>query len=429
MWMRTGIIAAILLFCIAQIAATGEVMKVRNAIGCLAILAGSLWSQAAQAQDAPPPSPELAGGDWAAVPQLEEPPCGRPGRTWARAELLWWWIQGMALPPLVTTGSADAQGGVLGAPGTAILFGDDWVNHDVRWGGRFTLGAWYDDQALAGLEVGFLVLESQASPFAVSGNGSTVITRPFFNAATGQQDAELVSFPGVVSGAVAAIPRSGNLYGVNLDLRQNISCDNRWRVDGLVGYRFLRYDESLTIYEDLTALEDNQDVEPGSHIQIFDSFAVRNEFHGFDLGVVAEARRGPRSVELVAKVALGKIYRIIDIDGGTLTTVPGGGQTANEGGLLALASNIGRYHSDEFSVLPEVGINFGWQVRENLYLRFGYTALWLINAVRAAEQVDVAVNPGLLPPVTNANPPRPAFALRESDLWVQGISLGAEFRY
>ena len=52
--------------------------------------------------------------------------CGPPGRVWLRADYLMWFTTGTRLPPLVTTspqGTPANQAGVLGAPGTTILFG------------------------------------------------------------------------------------------------------------------------------------------------------------------------------------------------------------------------------------------------------------------------------------------------------------------
>src|SRR5262245_31571922 len=66
-------------------------------------------------------------------------------RIWVRGEYLLWWLSAPKLPPLVTTsppGTPQIDAGVLGSPGTAVLFGDSHVNGDVRSGGRVTLGGW-----------------------------------------------------------------------------------------------------------------------------------------------------------------------------------------------------------------------------------------------------------------------------------------------
>ena len=61
-------------------------------------------------------------------------PPPRYGGFWITGEYLNWSAKGDKLPPLVTTsppGTPLAQAGVLGAPGTSVLFGDESVND--RW--------------------------------------------------------------------------------------------------------------------------------------------------------------------------------------------------------------------------------------------------------------------------------------------------------
>src|SRR5262249_32043541 len=60
--------------------------------------------------------------------------CPPPGQWWVRGEYLQWWLQGAHLPPLVTAsppGTPITSAGILGAPGTTVLFGDSDVNNDT----------------------------------------------------------------------------------------------------------------------------------------------------------------------------------------------------------------------------------------------------------------------------------------------------------
>src|SRR5262245_58536535 len=87
-----------------------------------------------------------------------QPFCGPPGRVWVRGEYLLWWLEGQRLPALLTAsplGTSQDQAGVLGTPGTTVLFGDSRVNEDARSGGRITLGAWFDARQTVGLEGNF----------------------------------------------------------------------------------------------------------------------------------------------------------------------------------------------------------------------------------------------------------------------------------
>ena len=69
------------------------------------------------------------------------------GRLWIAPELLLWSTSGNFLPALVTSspaGTPAAQAGVIGQPGTSILFGNDWMPGTFRPGGRITVGYWLD---------------------------------------------------------------------------------------------------------------------------------------------------------------------------------------------------------------------------------------------------------------------------------------------
>jgi hypothetical protein len=119
--------------------------------------------------------------------------CGPEGRTWFRGEYLMWWLSGTHLPPLVTEDRTGATAGILGSPGTTVLFGDENVNAGMHSGLRFTLGHWLNCEQTCGLEANFFLLESQARPFEVGSDGTRSIGRPFFNVVTGTQDVQFVS--------------------------------------------------------------------------------------------------------------------------------------------------------------------------------------------------------------------------------------------
>src|SRR5271165_6464197 len=79
--------------------------------------------------------------------------------------------------------------GVLGAPGTGILFGGSPVNGDLSAGGRITAGLWLDCNRTVGIEGSFFELAGQAQHFGGGSLGS--LGRPFFNTETSHPDAQL----------------------------------------------------------------------------------------------------------------------------------------------------------------------------------------------------------------------------------------------
>jgi hypothetical protein len=136
---------------------------------------------------------------------------------WADAEYLLWWTKGSHLPPLLTTSPAGTPietAGILGEPGTTVLFGNERVNTDARSGGRFTVGAWLNEGHTTGIEGRFFFLEDQTTRFAASSDGSVILARPFidFDPTSpffGQGNTILVGFPGLVQGSFEATSSPG----------------------------------------------------------------------------------------------------------------------------------------------------------------------------------------------------------------------------
>ncbi len=137
---------------------------------------------------------------------------------------------------------------------------------------------------------------------------------------------------------------------------------------------------------------------------------------------------------MVGKVALGMTHQEVTINGGSVLLGPTGNAiTAVPGGVQALTSNIGRYSSDQFTVVPELGINLAYDVTERLRVRVGYSFLYCSSVARPGQQIDFTLNPGLVPTDatygTAANPARPGPTGSRSDFWAQTVNLGFEFRY
>jgi len=354
-----------------------------------------------------------------------------PVVAWARAEALLWWIQGRRLPSLLSqspTGTPLDQAGVLGTPGTQTIFGGGDGTGGLRLGGRYTLGFWVDDGCKSfGLEGSFFHLPSFTDSGFVGGDGIT--GRPFVNALTGLPDAELVSFPGVLAGTATADLRS-SLMGADALLRCPLCydpCQTGPRCDLLVGYRWLHYGEDLTVRENL--FPQGQEFVPGTNIQVFDSFRVRNQFHGVFLGLAGTWRLERFTLEAMGRVSVGHLHRNVQINGQTTVLIPGEAAVVNKGGLLAQRSNIGNYDRSTWTAIPEADLRLGYDLTDHLRLFAGYSLLVLNDFYRVADVVDTTINPNLIPPGTGNGPLRPAFQPNSGTIWVHGVTLGAELRF
>ena len=317
---------------------------------------------------------------------------------------------------------------VGGGPPT-VLFPNESLNGGGRSGFQVRGGLWLDAGETFGVEAGALYLCESTDQGEAGNTPGTVIGRPFFNAQLGAPDVELVSVPGVLSGASAAIAASSNFCAADLAFRKAICCDCRGRLDWLVGYRFLSFDDSVQVVEDLRPLADP--FPAGSRLGVADGFTARNRFHGLLVGLAGEYRLDPWFVEGRLGVSFGRTERKATIAGQTFFDIPPDPPVALPGGLLAVSTNSGNFSTNEFTIVPEGAIRVGYQVADNLRVFAGYSVLCWPNVYRAAHQIDPAVNPDLLPPpvVPRTGPARPLFPDRTSTLWAQFLSVGVELRF
>jgi hypothetical protein len=390
----------------------------------------------------PPTAPPPTGGTPVpAVPPAPPLPCGpecclagaptvcRPCPLYGGGEYLLWWIKDPRLPPLVTTGPVASQG-ILGMPGTVVLFGGSHVDMEERSGGRFTLGSWLDPCQTWGLEGTFFFLGERASRFGATSDQFLLLARPFFNVNTGTQFAEIVTAPGRAAGGIGILLPS-ELWGAEANLRRNVCRGCNGRFDLLAGFRYLDLHEGVNILEMGTVLPGGGQF-AGSTFRVADNFDTRNQFYGGQLGAETELRRGRWFVNCRGKVALGANHETVNIVGTQTLTAPAGGVDRFRGGLLALPSNSGHFTRDHFAVVPEAGVNVGCQITGGLRAYVGYTFLYWNNVLRPGDQIDRVLDVNQIPnfmPGPPAGQVRPVVPFRQTDFWAQGINFGLEWRY
>lgn len=373
--------------------------------------------------------------------------CGPPGRAWIGAEWLYWGTKGNRLPPLVTgapPGTPRNVAGTIGGPGTRNLIGDETVNDRWRSGFRLYGGLWLNQAQTWGLEGDFFFLGRDNFSRSAGSDGTDIITRPFFNNVRRNADGtftpvsqfpdtqlvsfpdtQLVSSPGVLSGTVD-VNSSNEFYGFGTNFVRNLCCSPCGRLDLLFGYRNLQLRDELSIVEDLTAINPNA----GTRFQLTDRFRTANSFNGGVIGLALERRFSHYYVNLRSTVALGNNHSVVDIDGNTIITPPGGPSQQFAGGLLAQPSNMGRYTRDSFAVVPEVSLRLGVQMTPHLRVYGGYNFIYWSDVVRPGDVVDLRVNGSQIPPRTNQTGDLfPRYTPSSSDFWAHGVMVGAELRY
>ncbi len=365
--------------------------------------------------------------------------CGSPEWIWLRGEYLHWWTSGLDLPPLVTTstaGTGQADAGVVGHANTSLAFGGGEVNDTSHSGFRARGGSWLGSGKRFGLEGDYLRLDDQQANFSDTSAGAPILARPYFNIVDGEEAAALIAFPNVVRGSVdaEAITR---FQAIGARIRWNLFCrDGQYepnvyprivdgdRIDWFLGYRYAKLNDQVSVTESRTLLDNS-----GSSWRQ-EQFITGNEFHGGDVGFLYERRAGRWLIDGVTRVAIGNNHQVVDIHG--LSRITSGATTQSHAGhVLAQRSNNGFYTRNELAVIPELGVTVGFQLTNHTRLTAGYSFVYFSNVVRAGDQIDRDVNPGLIPPESNpfSGPLRPEFQFRETDFWAQGLNLGVDVRF
>jgi hypothetical protein len=343
-------------------------------------------------------------------------------RLWLRAEALYWWTKDSPIPvPLVTTGST----GIIGQSDTNVIMGNEDLSFSGRGGARFTVGFALDQEALWALEGNFFFLSTARVQEGVTSDGSpgsAPLFLPYFNTATGREDATLIANPGFFSGT-AVLTVQSYVQGAEANLMRVLANDGRWRWDGLAGFRY------FNLHEKLTFETDSPDVgPPNGFFNTFDQFDVQNNFYGGQLGARCAYENPWIFINGTAKLAMGATVEYVTTNGGLFSS---GGSAA--GGYLTQPSNLGSMSRTQFAVIPGVDLNFGIRLAPWANLTVGYSFIYVSSVARPGDQIDHAINPSQSPlafgPQPGSNSNSPALVVHSTDFWVQGLTFGLEMRY
>jgi hypothetical protein len=358
--------------------------------------------------------------------------CGSDPAFWFRSDYLMWWGKGSRIPSLVVTGTPNDPFGTL-------LFGDTTIDQEGHSGYDIRFGAWLNDCHTLGLEFEYLDIPRDQDSFDTGFSpGFPTLGRPFLdvtNPAAPFFNTEITALPGIAAGMVH-VDWFSYFQSAGLDLRyklcdsccQDACCRTRGtQVDLIGGYRYYRLLDGLSVHEDLVGLSG---LGAGVGFDLLDNFRASNNFNGGELGMVVTLQRGPWSLGLTGKTAIGSNHEIVNISGRTIRTT-GTTQDVDLGGLLALPTNIGEYSRDRIAVIPQFGAEVGYQFNCHLRAYVGYDILYWDRVVRAGEQVDLRIDTNNLPFGTPGvgGGPFPAFTWHEASYWAQGIRLGAELKF
>jgi hypothetical protein len=340
------------------------------------------------------------------------------GCIYGTVDALYWWMKRGGTPVLATSGTPANP---LAVP----LIKDNEFDNQERLGVRASVGFWLDHAQTVAFEVGGLDLFQRSPGVTLASGGDPPLARPFFNVFTGGPAADLLASPGTQSGAIA-IRDLTRLWGAEANFRKELCRGCYYHLDLLCGFRYLRFDEGLEITDETTFLPNSPFA--GISSVTSDRFGTHNAFWGGQLGLETEIHTSHFDLDFWGKVALGTNFEVLNINGTALTLNADGTITGVGSSLYAQPSNIGHHSASQFAVLPEFGVNVGYQLTSHLRATCGYSFLYLSRVVRAGEQIDQTVAP---PPggAAAAGVTQPAVQFHQNDLWIHGISAGLEFRF
>jgi hypothetical protein len=360
--------------------------------------------------------------------------------------LLGWINRGPLHAPLISTGSAfDVNPGALDQPGTVVLFGGGGLDFRMFHGIHADVGTFLDNDNHFSVEVGGFYYLPRHDRFSIASDsaGFPVISRPVFNAIENLENVYLVAAPATdntpqLAGSSSVDARS-QMWGLEANGRWHAYTCGRLHSEVLAGFRTIGLEETLEIRDQTSPATDSSGltfksvpIGAGAILLDQDSFRTFNQFYGFQVGGKLRWELDRGFFDVFAKVGMGINDEQVRIDGSSALVSGGTVQTAI-GGILALPSNMGEHNRQVFSVVPEVGVNIGFEATTHIRLRAGYSCMFWPNVVRPGAQIDRAVNPSLVPTdqdfASSSGPPRPTFQFHETAFFLQSLNFGIEFHY
>jgi hypothetical protein len=98
-----------------------------------------------------------------------------------------------------------------------------------------------------------------------------------------------------------------------------------------------------------------------------------------------------------------------------------------------MGGNIGRQITNRFTVVPEVTGRVGFQLFSSFRAWVGYGFLYMNDVARPGSQIDLAINPRVVPASpafgSTSGPAVPRATGIRNDFFAHGVQFGLEVRY
>ena len=378
------------------------------------------------------PEPPEPLGSWTLVPArppvrpplLADDPCAPP-RWELGLDFLSWYPRRGWLPPVVTT-SPPTSLGLIGAPGTMILYGNERIDlrHDRLIGTQATLAWHFDSEGFWAAELRAFFLERDSSNYTIKPQSDLLLARPYVNAVDGSPGAEIFAGPTptgeLLEGSINAYTRI-EVFGQELNLRYEAWSDETLTLEAIVGSRFLQMRDRFDVTTSSRTMPDRATL-----YGVSDHFQTFNKFYGGQVGLRSTWHWHSWLVQMGGAMALGATDQSIRTKGQRLTQTPDL-RDDRPLGLLVLPSNSGAARRTIFDLIAELNLKLGYQATDHLRFFVGYSVLAWSRPVRSGNQIDSLNTDQITNPLSP--PMRPRLTFRDELFWLQGISAGGELRW
>jgi hypothetical protein len=335
---------------------------------------------------------------------------------WVKADYLMWNVKGGLLPPLVTSAFGSPS---MASPDplSAFMVSESKINSGLHDGFRVAGGIWLDKPDGTGVELRYARFFHGEDVQDLESVPRTFLGRPFWDVVNNAPALFLLSNPAGTMQGFAQIRTSFDSEGFEANVLRRGPAMVGEEFHWIMGLRYWEMQENLTVAAGSQV--------GGMRVGTFDTFATRNRFFGSQIGGQFSFTRNNLQIDLTLKVASGAMLEDASVLGGATALLPNGVRVDRPGGFLALASNSGGHSRTKFAVLPEGSLAIAYCVTDNVKLRLGYDAMYVYKVIRPGEQVNLQINPSLLPfSPTPTAPLRPDFRFNDETFWMQGFSFG-----
>ena len=201
------------------------------------------------------------------------------------------------------------------------------------------------------------------------------------------------------------------------------------QLDFLFGYRYGRFSENLSV-DSSTTFVSGFATPDGTVSQVSDLFAASNEFNGAELGFAAKTRCCRLSIGVAGQAR----HRLHAIPREHQRLHRRDGARPAAGDLMPAASwpcrpTAAATKQSGFSVVPELGLNLGYDFTCRLRATFGYTLMYWSRVARPGDLVDTNVESVPVPARATHRHAGAAVQVRDHGFLAQGLSLGLDYRF